>query len=205
MATRIAVIEAGLAVTFVEVDPQKKQVLKGGQDYFQVHPLGLVPALRTDDGQLITENVAILQYVAERAGAPLAPRDAAERTRLLQWLSFISTELHTRVFSMFFDRSVPEPSRSYALERVGARLAVLESHLGERELLLERFSVADAYLITVLNWIQVTPIDLGPYPALQRYLQRGLKRPSVKASIEIELPRYLEERRRAEAPATATS
>ena len=95
MATRIALYEAGGAANFVEVDPRTKTVLKDGSDFRQVNPLGLVPALRTDDGVVLTENAAILQYVADhlpRAG--LGASAGLERSRLHQWLCFIGTELH---------------------------------------------------------------------------------------------------------------
>ncbi len=197
MATRIYLTEVGLDATFVEVDPITKRTVVEDQDYREIHPLGLVPALRTEDGILLTESAAVLQYVAERAGH--MPTDAGEAAQLRRWLSFIGTELHKMVFSFFFNRRAPEAVRQYALDTAGPRFAILQAHLRDREFLLDAFSVADAYLITALNWAQAIPVDLSTWPAVAAYLERGLQRPSVRAAIEIELPLFLEERRRSQA------
>jgi len=107
MATRIAFAEAGGAVNWIEIDPTNKKVLATGEDYLAINPLGMVPALRTDDGEVLTENAAILQYVADRfPGAGLAPpaSDAIGRARLQQWLSFIGAELHKGLMIPLLDR-----------------------------------------------------------------------------------------------------
>ena len=196
MATRISLHEGGIAATFIEVDPRTRATMDG-DDYTEINPLGLVPTLRTDDGALITENAAILQHVAERSDkGALAPTDAVGKIRLRQWLSFIGTELHSGLFSSMLDRSASEDVRTYAYTRSKSRLAFLDRHLGGRDHLLETFTVADAYLLTVLNWAQATPVDLSAYPNIAAYLERGLQRPSVKESIALELPLYLAERER---------
>lgn len=195
LATRIALAETNTEATFIEVDPLTKRTMDG-RNFFDINPLGLVPTLRTDDGELLTENIAILPYVADYTGA-FESRTATERARLSEWLGFISTELHKVAFSSLFDRRAPEDVRSYAVAKADPRLKRVDDALRDREFLLDRFSVADAYLITVLNWAQATPIDLSRWPAVQAYLMRGLDRPSVKTSIAIELPLYLAERRRA--------
>src|SRR5690606_12740594 len=108
LATRIALYEAGQAVGYTEVDLKAKR-LRDGTDYFGINPMGQVPALRLDDGTLLTENPAVLQYVADRfSEADLAPADAAGRMRLAQWLGFISTELHKAVFGPILDAKAPE-------------------------------------------------------------------------------------------------
>ncbi|WP_375758637.1 glutathione binding-like protein [Corallococcus exercitus] len=184
-ATRISLYEAGAEAEFIEVDSKTKRT-HDGSDYLQVHPLGLVPALRTDNGDVLTENAAILQYLAGALPhAGLAPDDSRGRVRLQQWLSFIGTELHKATFFPLLDATSNEGARSYALEKGTARLAYLEQHLTGREFLLERFSVADAYLATVLGWCVATPIDLKKWPALSAYFARMLARPSVaKAFLE---------------------
>src|SRR5262245_19923692 len=142
MATRIALHEAGASATFVEVEPRTKQT-PDGADYRAIHPLGLVPALRTDDGEVITANAAILQHVADRFPAShLAPAGGVARTRLQQWLCFIGTELHKAVFAPLLDRGAAEAVKAYALDKAPARLAVLERHLAGRAFLLDDFSVA---------------------------------------------------------------
>lgn len=191
LATRIALDEARLPATFHEVDPLTRRTLADGADYRAVNPLGLVPALRTDGGELLTENAAVLQYVADRApGAGLAPMDGLGRARLQQWLSFIGTELHKGLFAPLFDRHAPEAVKAFALEKGAPRLALLNEHLTGREWLLDGFTVADALLATVLNWTAAAPVDLAPYPALAAYLARARKRPSVARAIAVELPLY---------------
>ncbi|WP_223645651.1 glutathione binding-like protein [Corallococcus sp. EGB] len=184
-ATRICLYEAGAEAAFIEVDSKTKRT-HDGNNYLEVHPLGLVPALRTDDGDVLTENASILQYLAETLPqAGLAPADSRGRVRLRQWLSFIGTELHKATFAPLLDASANEGAKSYALEKGAGRLSYLEKHLAGREFLLDRFSVADAYLVTVLNWHVATPIDLSKWPALLAYFARLQDRPSVaKAFLE---------------------
>jgi glutathione S-transferase len=197
LATRIALDEAGVAADFIEVDPSTHRTLDG-RALREVSPLALVPTLRTDAGEILVENAAVLQYVASRfPSAQLAPEGAMDRVRLHQWLSFVGTELHKVVFAPLFDRHAPEGAKAYALTKAPARLDVLEAHLASRDYLLDGFTVADAYLVTVLNWAQATPIDLAKWPAVSRYLARQRLRPSVARSIAIELPLYLEEQVRA--------
>ena len=190
MASRIALLEADRTANFIEVDTFTKKTPDGG-DFHTVNPLGLVPVLRTDDGRLLTENVAVLLYLERLRGGP------ADDPDLHKWLGFISTELHGRVFSPIFDRTAPAEVKRFAIEKAARRLLYADRHLEGREHLLDRFTVADAYLLTVLNWTQATPVDLAPYPNLRHYLAQGRERPSVKRSIEEELPLYLAEQRRA--------
>ncbi len=191
MATRISLYEAGATANFVEVDPATK-LTSQGTDFRKVNPLGLVPALGLDDGQILTENAAILQYVASRyPAAHLAPEGGFERVRLQQWLCFIGTELHQGLFSPLLSKKSNEGARAYALEKAAARLGLLEAHLAGREFLLERFSVADAYLVTVLGWAPVTPVDLAKWPAVAGYVERMRLRPSVAKAYAEELGMYL--------------
>ena len=168
MSARIALVEAGADVKLVEVDPHTKRVLATGEDYYAIHPLGLVPALRTDEGGLLTENAAILQFIADEfPAARLAPpkSDRAGRAKLRQWLSFVGTELHKSLMLPLLGRDTPPEVKAWVLSKYASRLAYLDERLADREFLLDRFSVADAYLATVLNWTQATPeIDLALYP-----------------------------------------
>src|SRR5262245_59572827 len=117
MATRIALYEADAPAGFIYIDARTKQ-LPDGTDFRAVNALGLVPVLRTDDGEILTENAAILQYVADRfPAAALAPAGGMERSRLHQWLCFVGTELHSGVFSLVFDRNSPDASRAYAVTK----------------------------------------------------------------------------------------
>lgn len=189
MATRIALYEIGEDASYLEVDPKSKIVLQDNSDFFPVNPLGLVPTLRTDDGVILTENAAILQYVADRfPDSGIGAGASIERSRLQQWLCFIGTELHKGLFVPLLDRKAPADMKAYVLEKYLSRLDVLNSYLEGREFLLDHFSVADAYLGTVLNWTMATPpIDLAKWPAVNDYLTRFRARPSVAKALAEEL------------------
>lgn len=192
MATRIALYEAGADANFLEVDPRTKQVLQDNSDFRRVNPLGLVPTLRTDDGVVLTENAAILQYVAERfPDANISAEPGLDRSRLQQWLCFIGTELHKALFVPQLDPKAPADAKTYALQKNLSRLDYVNAHLQGREFLLDRFSVADAYLVTILNWTQAVPaIDLAKWPAIKAYYDRLRQRPSVTKASSEELTLY---------------
>jgi glutathione S-transferase len=192
MATRIALYEADGAATYLEVDPKTKTVLKDGSDFRTVNPLGLVPTLRTDDGAVLTENAAILQYVAERLPrAGLGAADGLERSWLQQWLCFIGTELHKSLFVPLLDRKAGPEVKAYVLEKNLSRLDYLENYLEGRDYLLDHFSVADAYLVTVINWTMATPpVELAKWPTLKAYYERLRARPSVAKAIAEEFELY---------------
>jgi glutathione S-transferase len=190
LASRIVSYETGADLRFIEVDPKTKQTLDG-ENYIDVYPLGLVPALRLDDGSLLTENAAVLQYLAARfPSANLAPIADLERARLQQWLCFIGTELHKAMFVPLFDKTAPEGTKPRTLAKSRSRLDFLNGHLSGREFLLDRFSVADAYLCTVLNWTKPTQVDLAPWPAIKEYHRRIAARPSVARAISEEYALY---------------
>ena len=196
MATRIALYEAGADAQYIQRDRSKR--LPDGSDFTAINPLGMVPTLRTDDGEVLTENAAILQYVAERfPGAGLAPTSGIARARLHQWLSFIGTELHKAVFMPLLQPQQPADAKTYAAGLADARLGILDKHLTDREFLLDRFSVADAYLFTVLNWSMATPIKFDRYPAIQAYVTRLQQRPSVAKAVGEEFALYKAERAKA--------
>jgi glutathione S-transferase len=185
LASRIALYESGAAVDFVEVDPKTKKTADG-RSFLDIHPLGLVPVLELDDGALLSENSAILQHIAGG--------DAGDdRARLQQWLGFISTELHKALFVPLLDAKAPKEAKTYALSKAAARLAWVEKNLEGRDFLLDRFSVADAYLFTVLNWTVVTPVDLGPYPAIRAFQKRVRARPHVDRAYSEERVLYAKE------------
>ncbi|HEY0483045.1 MAG TPA: glutathione binding-like protein [Kofleriaceae bacterium] len=196
LATRMSLYEAGIAATFTRVD-LKAHRLPDGRDYAEINPLGQVPVLRTDGGELLFQNAAILQHVAETAAPGLAPADRAGLAQLAQWLSFISTELHTGIFALHFDKASTEPVKAFARDKVASRFGYLERHLTGRDYLLDRFTVADAYLATVLNWTQVTGPNLADWPAVQAFHRRVLARPAVARAFGEELAMYTEEQRQA--------
>jgi len=196
LATRIVLYEAGAEADYTQVDTKTKRVADGS-DFFKINPMGQVPVLRTDDGALLTENPAVLQYVADCfPEAKLAPNAGLERSRLQQWLSFIGTELHKAVFIPLLDPKAPEAVKSYAREKSALRFDILQGHFSTHAFLLECFSVADAYLATVLNWAAPTGTDLGQWPAVRDYHQRLLKRPSIARAVGEEWTMHQEEQAR---------
>ena len=193
MAARIAMYEANGAATFVEVDPKTKRTRKD-VDFYGINPLGLVPAIRTDDGEVLTENAAVLQYIADHyPAAMLAPSSGMARSKLHQWLCFIGTELHKALFIPLFDPMVQDDAKDRVLTKGESRLSYLNDQLEGREFLLDRFSVADAYLFTVLNWKIATPVDLSRWPAVSGYYERLAQRPSISRALAEEHTLYKEE------------
>lgn len=203
MATRIALYEAGQTANFNEVDPRTKKVLKDNSDFYAVNALGLVPVVRTDDGVILTENAAILQHVAEKfVDSGIGAKPGIERSKLQQWLCFIGTELHKGLFTPLLAKNVPAEMKAYTLEKYLSRLDYLDRHLQGRQFLLDHFSVADAYLTTVLNWSIATPmIDFAKYPAVKNYLERMKQRPAVAKALAEEFELYKAEMARHKAAA----
>lgn len=186
LGARIALYEAGAEADFHRVDAPSKTV--EGTDFRLINAKGLVPALRTHDGEVITENAAVLQYIADRhPDAGLAPASGLERYRLQQWLSFIGTELHKAVFAPLLGRSSNEGAKTYARALAEERFAYLNEHLRNREFLISRFSVADCYLAAVLNWAGFVQMDLTQYPAVAAYRERLMARPSVARAMAEEM------------------
>lgn len=194
LATRIALYKTGDTARFRQVNTKHKRVLDDDSDFLAINPMGQVPTLRTDDGEILTENAAVLQHVADRAGdGVLAARAGAERVRLQQWLSFVGTELHKGTFAPLLDAKSPEGAKTYARDKGAARLARLAAHLRGRDFVLDRFSVVDAYLVPVLNWASVTGIELSDWPALKSYFARLVGRPAVAGALGEEVVLYREE------------
>lgn len=184
MASRITAYEAG-AEDALRLVPVSRQKLTGdGQDFRSINPLGQVPVLRTDDGDLIFENAAILTYLADAfPEAGLGPASGIERYRLAQWLGFIGTELHKAVFTPLFATAADEGAKAFARHVAAPRLALLDAHLEGRDFLLDHFSVADAYLTAVLNWAPFVKLDLAPYSAITAYEARMKARPAVARAL----------------------
>ena len=203
MATRIALYEAGREANYLEVDPKTKVVQKDGSDFRNVNPLGLVPTLRTDDGAVLTENAAILQYVADRfPQAGIGAAAGIERSRLHQWLCFIGTELHKGLFVPLLDSKAVSDVKAYVIDKNLSRLDYLENYLTGRDYLLDHFSVADAYLVTVINWTMATPpVELAKWPSVKAYYERLRARPSVAKAMAEELELYKAELARHKAAA----
>jgi len=187
LSPHIVLREAGLPFQLEKVDLRSKQTAAGA-DFRTVNPKGSVPALELDDGQILTEGPAIVQYLADLAPAKqLAPAAGSiERYRLMEWLNFISTELH-KGFSPLFNPAMPQEAKQLTMERLLSRLDYLETRLGADGFLLgPQFTVADAYLFVVLRWGGAFQIDLARWPALQAYFRRVEQRPAVQAALDAE-------------------
>jgi glutathione S-transferase len=193
LASRIALYEANAAAQYTQVERNTKR-LPDGSNFLELSRMGQVPLLLTDAGEVLTENTAILQYLADSfPEAGLAPSTRVQRAQLQKWLGFIGTELHKAVFAPLLDRNAPVAVKEYTLQKVALRFGVLQDHLAQRDYLLDAFSVADAYLFTVLNWVRVTPIDLAQWPAVHAYQQRMLQRPSIAKAFGEEYAMYQRE------------
>jgi glutathione S-transferase len=187
LSPHIALLEAGLPFALHKVDLQSKK-LESGEDFNSVNSKGYVPALVLDDGQMLTEGAAIVQYIADRnPAAGLAPAaGSAERYKLQEWLNYISAEIHKPMGSMFNPAQTPEWKESVKAT-LSKRLDWLSAQLqGKPFLMGEKFSVADAYLFTVLNWAGMVKFDLAKWPLLQQYQGRVAQRPKVQQALKAE-------------------
>lgn len=193
LAARVACHHHGVEVDYVEVDLPSARLRVGGEDYRQVHPLGQVPALRLDDGRLVTEIPVVLRTIAALGGAA-PPDDGGEE---LAWLVFLGTEVHKAIFRPLFDPDSNDGARAYAMTKVPTRLAFLDAALQQRDTLMDAFGLADIYLVTLLSWTRAAGIDLGPTPALAAALSAQRKRPAFQAAFAAELPLFQAARARA--------
>jgi glutathione S-transferase len=188
LAARIALEEAELDAEFVAVPPDGR--LPDGRHFSQLSPMGYVPAIETRGGFVLTEGPAVLTYIAE-----LAPEGSLSFTgfsdahyRMLSWLNFTSTELHKAVFVPLLGKSAGPEERAAALARVSKPFDVLSRHLDGREFLEDRFTVADAFLLAVLNWCEHSGVAIADWPVLLGYRTQLRKRPSVARAMAEEWP-----------------
>jgi glutathione S-transferase len=187
LSPHIVLRELSLSFELDRVDPKTGKTASG-ENYEDVNPLGYVPALRLEDGQVLTEGVAIVQYLADRKPeAKLAPAPGTmERYRFFEQLNFIATELH-KGMSPLFNPSLPEPVRNATIDRLVGRLAHVDARLANRPYLLgDTFTVADAYLFTILTWLPHVKLDIARFPALARYAERVRARPAVTEALRVE-------------------
>ena len=187
LAPHIVLRELALPFELVRVDNQAKTTANG-KDFLQINPKGYVAALQLDNGEVLTEASAILQYLADlKPAAGLAPANGSwARVRLQEWLNFIATEIHGGL-AVFFNAAIQGEVRAMFQASLFKRLAVLEQTLGGQDYLLgAQYSVADAYLFVVLRWAAFHDIDLGEWPALAAFQQRIGQRPAVVAALAAE-------------------
>ena len=187
LAPHVAAREAGVPLELARVSfPDKK--VEGEGSFYDINPKGAVPALRLDDGSVLTENAVLLQYIAEKApqSGLLPPAGSIERWRLLELVNFIATEVH-KGFGPLWNPAVSPEVREATVQTLGKRFDFLQTQLGDRPYLTgEQFTIADAYAFAVLNWTRIHKIDLSQWPALTAYLKRIAERPAVQETLREE-------------------
>lgn len=190
LASHICLYEAGVKFEAIGLD-RKNRTFPGGEKLESLNSKGYVPVLKLDDGQILTENVAVLLYVADlNPAARLAPPAGTtlDRYRLIEWLAFINSEVH-KSYGPLFHRESSDDMKKYALTNLTKRLSWLNANLGERRFLAaDHFTAADAYLFVVLNWAAPIKLDLAQWPNLKRIHAELATRPSVVSALNAEKP-----------------
>lgn len=187
LSPHIALREAGLTFSLEKVDLKTHRTASDA-DFTRINPKGYVPALQFDDGTLLTEGAAIVQWIADEVPEKhLAPAPGTlERYRLIEWLNYVGTELHQSMVGLFA-ADLPEATRTALVARIGRRLDYLEQQLaGKTWLMGDHFTVADAYLFTVLNWAPWLKLDIAKWTTLGAYLGRVAARPCVQEALKAE-------------------
>lgn len=187
MAPHIVLREAGYRFDLDKLD-RTTQRTASGEDYTHINPNGYVPALRLDDGQVLTEGSVIMQYLADqKPESNLAPEAGTlERYRLMEWLNFISSEVHKTLGALFNPKITPEWKED-RIALFGRRCDYLAKALSNKPYLMgDKFSIADAYLYTVLSWTGFLKVDMSKWPTLKDYMARINARPAVKEAMRAE-------------------
>jgi len=184
LAVDIVAREIGIPLEIVWVDMQRK-LLPDGTDLYAINPKGQVPSLQLPDGQFLSEGLAIMQYlVDQRPDSDLASTArGAEKYRVLEWMSFIGSDLHKGGFMPLFKKTTPDDYRPLARQLVVSRMKLLDEHLADRDYLTGPvFTIADAHCYAIAMWTHYHDIDLAPWPNLSAYLERIGQRASVQAA-----------------------
>jgi glutathione S-transferase len=187
LSPHIVLREAGIAADIEKVDLREKKTASG-EDFTKVNPKGYVPALKLDDGRVLTEGVAIVQYLADqKPDSGLVPKAGSlERYTQQEWLTFISSEVHKQ-FSPLFNPKAGDEWKQFCRDRLAMRFDYISGQMdGKAWLTGDKFTAADAYLFTVLNWHKRVEIDLARWPVLQKYLERVVARPKVQEAMKAE-------------------
>ncbi len=187
LSPHIALLEAGLPYDLVKVDLRAKK-LENGDDFLKVNPKGQVPVLALDSGEIVTEGPVIVQMIADRAAAKnLAPaRDSVERYKLLEWLNFITTELHKNIGPMF-SPVLGNDAKAFFKDRAMGKFKLIDDQLAGRDYLMgKQFTVADGYLFVMLRWADAHKMDLSGLKNLMAFKERVAARPNVQAALRAE-------------------
>ncbi len=186
LAPHIALREVGIDFKLVRFDG-KSHAFEGGGKLEDVNSKGYVPVLELDNGERLTEVAAVLQYIADQAphSGLAPPLGSFERYRLQEWLNYIATEVHKSFWPFFHPGCESEKPNQRG--RLVNRFEWVEKRLGDKPFLMgETFPVADAYLVTLLNWLRPAGFDIAQWPRLKAYRTRLRERPSVHSALEAE-------------------
>ena len=185
LAPHIVAREAGIDLELCQVDLRAKKT-EDGEDYFDINPKGYVPALRIDDGDVLTEVPAVLQFLAElKPASGLAPpAGSRDRYRLQEWLNYLSTEVHKSFVPLFWNGS--EEEKQAARDRLNERFTFVESRLEHDYLLGSNFTAADAYLFVLTNWLDRLKMDTSAWPRLRAFQERLKARDGVRKALQEE-------------------
>jgi glutathione S-transferase len=187
LSPHIVLNELDLPYTIEKVD-LKTHTTASGADFYTLNAKGYVPALQLDTGEVLTEGPAIIQYLAEQKPQAnlLPPAGSLERARVQEWLNFIGTEVHKTLAALFNPSITPE-AKSKTIDTFGKRLGFVEKALQGKDYLTGKaFSVADAYLFTIVNWAPMLGIDLSPWPTVAQFQKRVASRPAVQKTLQAE-------------------
>ncbi len=187
LAPHIVLRELGAKFDLEQVDPSTKKTTSGA-DFLAINPKGSVPAVALDDGEVLTEGPVILQYLADKAGAvTLAPAAGSkQRLKVQEWLNYISSELH-KGLSPLFRKDTPDAYRTIIHTKLAKQCAYLDKILaGQTYLTGDTFTIADAYLFTIMNWRNFLGFEVKQHTALQAYLDRIAARPKVREAMTAE-------------------
>ena len=187
LSPHIVAREAGHDLDFLQVDLQKKQTVDG-EDYWPIHGRGQVPSLETDDGYVLTEGPAIVQYLGDLAPASnvMPAPGTKERYKQLEWLNFITAELH-KAFSPLFRPTTPDAYKQISKDNIGNRFTWVNSQLADRPYLMgDNFTAADAYLYVMTRWAKRLEMDLSQWPNLKAFSERVEARPKVREALAAE-------------------
>lgn len=187
LASNITLREAAIPFDAVKVDLSAKKT-ELGEDFNSINPKGYVPALRLDNGEVLTENVAVLQYICDQKPATklAPPAGTMERYRLVEWLGFINSEVH-KAHAPFFNPAAGDETKQIYRNLIARRYGWLQDVLSTRQFLMgSQFTVADAYLYTILRWAPLANLDLTEWPALRSYAERIAARPRVQEALRAE-------------------
>lgn len=187
LSPHIILRETGIDFSLVKVDLASKRT-EAGDNYLEINARGQVPALVLDDGSLLTEGVAIVQYLADKVPDRqlLAPAGSMTRYHTLEWLNYIATELH-KGFSPLFNPATPDEFRTLTRKALEKKLQYVNDELNDKQWLMGlRFSVADAYLFTVLRWAYAVKLEMNGLSNIEAFMERMKARPSVEAALAAE-------------------